>query len=203
LVSTTDLGVAYFYDGDLEIAKKYFEEVHPLFAKTHGVAFINSLLGAIARIQEQPAVAKSLLEEAVRFLREAGDNQRTVMALVFLGRLELDQANWVAAERCFSEALFLARKASAACFVSWSLESFAYLFMALNQAYRAVSFLGAAEASRERLGTPILPIERREYESSLAAAHAQLDEATFAKAWAEGRALAIEQAIELALQGTN
>jgi hypothetical protein len=148
-------------------------------------------------------VAKSLLEEAVRFLREAGDNQRTVMALVFLGRLELDQANWVAAERCFSEALFLARKASAACFVSWSLESFAYLFMALNQAYRAVSFLGAAEASRERLGTPILPIERREYESSLAAAHAQLDEATFAKAWAEGRALAIEQAIELALQGTN
>jgi hypothetical protein len=37
------------------------------------------------------------------------------------------------------------------------------------------------------------------YERSASAARAHLDEATFAKAWAEGRALMVEQAIELAM----
>lgn len=42
--------------------------------------------------------------------------------------------------------------------------------------------------------------DRAVYESGIAAARTQLDEATFGTAWAEGRAMTTEQAIEYALE---
>ena len=49
----------------------------------------------------------------------------------------------------------------------------------------------------------LLPDERACYERSVAAARAQLDEAAFAAAWAEGRAMTLEQAILFALDRQN
>ena len=48
-----------------------------------------------------------------------------------------------------------------------------------------------------------LPIERAEYHQIIAALHAQLDDGTFAAAWAEGRAMSLDQAIEYALGGNG
>jgi hypothetical protein len=47
--------------------------------------------------------------------------------------------------------------------------------------------------------THSFPDERAREEQLVAAAHAQLDEATFAATWAEGQALTLEQAIAYAL----
>ncbi len=55
-----------------------------------------------------------------------------------------------------------------------------------------------AEALRQTLGATLWPANRREHERHVAAVCAQLDEATFARAWAEGRVLTMEEAIELA-----
>jgi hypothetical protein len=63
--------------------------------------------------------------------------------------------------------------------------------------------LGAAETLRETLGTPPLSFQRAPYERGVAAARAQLDPAAFAAAWAAGRALTPEQAIEEALMITH
>jgi hypothetical protein len=52
------------------------------------------------------------------------------------------------------------------------------------------------------LNNPVLnypPAKCREWENIVAAARAQLDDATFAAAWAAGRALTLEQAIAEAL----
>ena len=43
------------------------------------------------------------------------------------------------------------------------------------------------------------PIDRADYDRDVAAIRAQLDETTFAAAWAAGRALSLEQAIAEAL----
>jgi hypothetical protein len=43
------------------------------------------------------------------------------------------------------------------------------------------------------------PAERVEYERTVARARAGLDEATWQRAWDEGRALTLEQAVEAAL----
>lgn len=58
--------------------------------------------------------------------------------------------------------------------------------------------LGAAEAICAIADT-MGPSERREYNRMVAAAQAELGEEAFAAVWAEGRALAVEQAIAEAL----
>jgi hypothetical protein len=49
----------------------------------------------------------------------------------------------------------------------------------------------------------LLPDECASYERSVAEARARLDEANFAAAWAEGRAMMLEQAILFALDRQN
>jgi DNA-binding NarL/FixJ family response regulator len=58
----------------------------------------------------------------------------------------------------------------------------------------------AAAPLREAIGVPIPPVSRAEYERDVAAVRAQLDEATFASAWAAGRALSLDQAVAEALR---
>ena len=69
-----------------------------------------------------------------------------------------------------------------------------------GQAEQAAWLLGAAEAPREIIGAPVPPVDRAGYDSQVAAMRSQLDEARFAAAWAEGRAMTIEEAVEYALQ---
>ena len=66
---------------------------------------------------------------------------------------------------------------------------------------RAARLFGAAEALRETLGAPLFPSHLNHYQQGVAAARAQLDDKTFAAAWAEGRAMTLEQAIAYALDG--
>ena len=53
------------------------------------------------------------------------------------------------------------------------------------------------------MGASLGPADRAEYERDLEAARAQLDEATFTRAWKAGQAMSVEQAIAYALEGTH
>jgi hypothetical protein len=64
---------------------------------------------------------------------------------------------------------------------------------------RAARLLGAAEALRTVIGVQRPPAARPAYTRDVASARALLDDATFAAAWAAGRALTLEQAIAEAL----
>ncbi|HEU5327765.1 MAG TPA: hypothetical protein VFU78_06710, partial [Thermomicrobiales bacterium] len=58
---------------------------------------------------------------------------------------------------------------------------------------------GAGEAALEALGSAIWPSNRLDYERAVAGVQAALTAETFATAWAEGRRLALAQAVTLAL----
>jgi hypothetical protein len=60
----------------------------------------------------------------------------------------------------------------------------------------AAQLWGAAEALRESIDVPRLPVDRAGYEQAVAAARAQLGEEAFATAWQEGRATNLEQVID-------
>lgn len=70
---------------------------------------------------------------------------------------------------------------------------------ALHPTVATAQQFGAAEALREKAGTPIFPVDRSEYEKCLATARTQLDAAPFTAAWQTGYALALDQAVALAL----
>ena len=60
--------------------------------------------------------------------------------------------------------------------------------------------LAAATALWEGHNLPLWPAERAEYERTLARGRAGLDETTWLRAWEEGRAMGMEQAICEALK---
>jgi hypothetical protein len=60
--------------------------------------------------------------------------------------------------------------------------------------------LGAAEALREAMGTPIPPADRAEHEHNVVDVRAALDGESFAAAWAAGRAMSLEEAVCVALE---
>ena len=62
----------------------------------------------------------------------------------------------------------------------------------------ATQLNGAASALRAAAGTPLPPNERAFYEHAVAAVRADLNETAFAKAWAEGQAMTLEQAMAAA-----
>ena len=66
----------------------------------------------------------------------------------------------------------------------------------MGQVAQAVRLWSAAEMVCQILGAPILPSYRSHYEQALAGARSELGEETFQQAWAEGRAMNFDQAIE-------
>jgi hypothetical protein len=54
---------------------------------------------------------------------------------------------------------------------------------------------GAAEIHRDRIGAPLTPRERPEYQAELAGYRARAGEAHFCAAWEEGIRLSLEEAM--------
>jgi DNA-binding NarL/FixJ family response regulator len=65
---------------------------------------------------------------------------------------------------------------------------------------RAARLLGAAAALLGVTGGFLEPVDRADYDTYVAAARARLGDQAFASAWAEGQALAMDEAIAYALQ---
>jgi len=64
---------------------------------------------------------------------------------------------------------------------------------------RAVYVLAAAAQQRERAHALLTPQEAARHAESIAQSRAYLDEPAFSERWAEGRAVSLEQVIEIAL----
>ena len=81
------------------------------------------------------------------------------------------------------------------------LEGLAWVAAGLGRHPRAARLFGAAEGQRAVLGHRSAPQETVHHDEAVAATRAALGDAGFHAAWAEGRALTLEQAIAYALAG--
>ena len=82
--------------------------------------------------------------------------------------------------------------------IARTLECFAFVAGAQEQNERAAKLLGAAQALRELIDSSMTSLEHLEYDQAMSQLRVQMDEAALAKAWAEGRGMGMEQALELA-----
>jgi hypothetical protein len=85
--------------------------------------------------------------------------------------------------------------------LSQGLDMLAGLISLEGEHEQAARLMGAAQALRDSIFAVIEPLNRSTYERWMAQVRANLDEATFTAAWAEGRLMTLEQAIEYALLG--
>lgn len=157
-------------------------------------------LGEAARCQEDYAAARSSYEASLALRREAGDRRGLAVSLGNLGHVALHQGDARGAAALFREALVLAHELTYKLAIAEYLSGLGGVAAADGQPARAARLLGAAESLLGVLGAPLSPPDATEYERSKAAARAALDERAFEGAWAEGRAMTWERAVEYALQ---
>jgi tetratricopeptide (TPR) repeat protein len=157
------------------------------------------MLGRVAHAQGDDAQALALLEESLAWFRDAGHNYGLAWALRHLSAVAYAQGDDMRAAAVLREALVVQEQQGLKGMIGESLERFAGLALRHGRAARAARLFGAAEALRTALGAPLPPSERTDYDRDVASSRAQLDAATFAAAWAQGRALPLEQAIADAL----
>ena len=162
-----------------------------------------SNLGAVAHYQGDSVAARALHEESLALSRELGDTRGIAMSLVNLAEVVRDQGDYGAARTLRAESLALYRELGDWQGLAYGLQGLAGASATAAQAARMARLGGAAEVLREAIGAPLSPAERADYERQLAADRAHLDEAAWAAAWAEGRAMPLEQAIAFALDQTT
>jgi hypothetical protein len=68
---------------------------------------------------------------------------------------------------------------------------------------RAAAFVGSAPKRRPEIGVPRPSIHFSDYDRTVAAVRAALNHDLFASAWAEGEAMSVQQAIDVALAGID
>jgi hypothetical protein len=157
------------------------------------------ILGMEARAQGHLEIARGHFEEGqrvFRLLRHKGFETAMSSEIGHIARLtgDISQAKEIYRQTILSFQDLGNRPA-----VANLLECFAFIAMTEANPPCAVKLLGAAEALRERIKSPMTDYERLEYDQAVARLHSLLPEAEFKPLWAEGRTLTMEQAVRLAL----
>ncbi len=165
-----------------------------------GVANVRHVLGQIALDQGEHGRAAALFEESLAVYRKQSDLRGIAWALVDLGTVALRQGDWETAARDYRESLALRRDLNDRSGIAECLEGVAALASAMRQAERAARLYGAAEGLREALGAPPPPSEQEANRGNVCRAREMLQEERFAAAWAQGRAMTLEQALACALE---
>jgi hypothetical protein len=143
---------------------------------------------------------KALLEEGLALARELDSGESSAFVLNRLALVAERQGDHALARALYEEGLALARELRERLVISTFLEGLARLAGAHGQPRYGAQLFGAANG----LGEPGMPralSEQAEYEQAIVALRAALGEEAFAAAWAEGRALPLDEAIALALEG--
>jgi tetratricopeptide (TPR) repeat protein len=196
-------GYSAWFQGDLEQAKTLSEDGLQLSREIRlewNVAETLTTLGDIAR-------AKGEYQEASEFYSESNDiwerlgNQRErgylIWSRAWLARL---QDNYEQATDFFNEALKLWREVGDQRHIAECLEGLAGVNIYVGKTELAAQLMGKAALIREETNSPLPPVDRANYDRDVESIRSQLGESNFQKAWAEGRELTMEQAINLALK---
>jgi len=189
--------------GDSERATELYEESMDLFREwgdKQGLAFCSLNLGLVAITQGDLVRAAKLTEGAVALFRELGSRGDVSICLNNLGWIAFLRNDLGKAVDLYKQSLALAWETGMYTVVLDDLAGFACLAGAQGDAARAAQLCGAAEALHVATGYPQDPISQAEMDPYLASGRSQIHEAEWAKAWAEGRTMTLEEAVSYALE---
>jgi predicted ATPase/DNA-binding SARP family transcriptional activator len=214
-----DLAGMAIAQGDFTAARRSMEQALTVAREigyTEGMAIMHDNLGDLAQDQGDFTTAQRHFQEALA-LHRAGGRGRTMHSarmLLRLGQALCETGDYAAARGALEEALalcwelgdprlpygltLLARVALNEREAAAHPEPLPGAGQGRNE--RAARLLGAAEAASQALGKGLPVASLPEFERTVEMARAALGEEVFAAAWAEGRAMTVEQVVAHALQ---
>ena len=197
------LGVSAFFQGDYTVARPLLEEGVTLLRvqrDKRNLAIFLYYLGRVTRHEGDSQQAVALFEESLALYEEIGQKPGIARLRCILGNMACAKGDYGQAGALLKESLALMQESKSRRSIASVLEGFAMLTVAQQQATLAAQWLGAAEGLREAIGAPLPFDERADYEQAVAATRTSLGEEAFARAWAKGRAMPLEQVITYALE---
>jgi len=161
-------------------------------------------LGLLALAQEDYRQAQQLGEECLEACQQVGDIFYPSMALRVLGETALAQGEYSRARTLLKESVVHGRNIRHRRAIAFALTAFAGAVAGdreplADDVRAAARIWGAVEALREEVGIFLPAAEHKRYERALVHARASLVSEAWAAAWAEGRAMSLEQAVAFAL----
>ena len=156
-------------------------------------------LGTVAYQKENYTAAQSFFEKSLAIHRKLGNPSGIAASLNNLGDVSCRQGNSMAAQALYEECLNLCRQLRHPRGTAYCLEGLTVVALGQNRPARAAQLIGASTALRESITCPLDSVEQAEHDKQAASACATLGEDAFAIAWAEGKAMTWEQAVEYAL----
>ena len=163
-----------YHLGDYEIARSRYSEALTIFAELGDLYFENicrSGLADIARNRGENDQAITLFKETLVAWRELGHRGGVARCLECLAYLTVAKVDQLGAP------------------------------LSRQMLIRSARLLGAAEIIRQTNDITMTHLEREDHNLEVAVLQAEMDPAARATAWAEGRALTLEQAAAYALTG--
>jgi predicted ATPase/DNA-binding XRE family transcriptional regulator len=196
-----NLGTLARYQADDARATALYEESLAMtreIGDTWSTAMILGNLGEVARDQGDTRRAVALCEESLGLCRALGDQSGMAYALNYLGVVARERGEYERALALYAESLALWRHVGQRSEIATCLEGLAEAACALGHATLAARLLGAAAALRERIGAPVPPADRPDYERTVTSVQSALEYA-FLPAWEVGQALPLDQVVNEAL----
>jgi predicted ATPase/DNA-binding SARP family transcriptional activator len=190
---------------DYLAARALFEQCLPLWRELdHKDGQIDSLFHLAFTHQQQgdSAAAYSFFEEMLALSRAWGNSTCIAASFALLGAAAGDLGRWQeAATRC-AESLTLDHpwKQCDPLWVAWALAGVVRVAHTRGRPARAARLLGAAAALLAPFKALLWPNLRGDFDRLVSRMRAEIDEAEFATAWAEGQAMPIEAIIAEALE---
>jgi predicted ATPase/DNA-binding CsgD family transcriptional regulator len=204
--SVIQLGLVASDQGDHERATQLYEEGLALCLESGYTIPLPDFLSGLGyefMLQGDQERATTLIEEATTLVRRLGQRRRpggpVKGPLERLGWASLLLGDQERAKTWYEEHLRLSQGLGNKLIAAESLEGLACAVGPKGEAERAAKLFGAAQGLREAVGYQKTPNERTVQEPYLVAARSRLDEAAWEAAFAEGRSMTLEEAVEYAL----
>lgn len=194
------LGGVYLAQGNLDEARALLEEAQALACDGPNRDFAGALLCALAqvaqyadRLDDATALLNAARQHAARPLPAWLDRRtRFIQAQVALRRGES------AAARALLQAC-LAAEHDAQPQLPAQFEALARAWLGLGEPTRAAILLGAANALRQTMGCPVLPVDRPAYDAALAALWLGRGQDCPGLLWAAGERMSADESLAYAL----
>ncbi len=190
------------FPGEAEEGVRLCEEGLALFRELddmHGVTRALNILGELARLVGDYERAEDAYEECRALSLQRGDKQRAAIVMGNLSYVAMHQGDYLRAAAFLREGLTMMVELNYKYYFGLSKAMLAGPVGASGQPELAARLFGASESILQDLGASLQPADKIEIDRYQDDVRAQLDERTFEKAWAEGRAMSLEDAVALAL----
>jgi non-specific serine/threonine protein kinase len=162
------------------------------------VITMNNLAIATRRLKDFVR-AGQLYAECAALSRTRNDQRSLARALYGLGEVRMELDDYAEGLRYFRESLKIRQRLGSRPEIIIALGGTGMAYFWLGDAVTAATIIAASEKHRQDLGMVIAQVNRPEIEESIAQVREKAG-AAFEAAWVKGRALSLDEAVELAVK---